>query len=63
MTLIIFAVSLGLRSVTFILVWMEEWPNFFDVDLQKSEFAMKYELIFVFQYIIFDVIPIGVLAF
>ena len=47
-TLIIFALSIGLRSVTFVLVYCNSWPNFFDSDITKDNFSVGQELLFVF---------------
>ena len=47
-TLIIFALSIGLRSVTFVLVYHNSWPNFFDSDITKDNFSVEQELLFVF---------------
>ena len=62
-TLIIFVASLGLRSATFMLVYYDHWPNFFDRHADKDDLKFKSELIFVLQYLIFDILPIGALAF
>ena len=61
-TLIIFAISIGLRSITFVLVYCNSWPNFFDSDITKDNFSVGQELLFVFQYLVFDLIPIAILA-
>ena len=61
-TLIIFALSIGFRSATFMLVYADKWPNFFDTEIQKDEFSVGKELLFVFQYLFFDLLPITTLA-